>query len=137
MAEVVAGIGVSHIPALGAAMEGDASGPAGVVFEKFEPVRRWVRDLRLDTVIVIYNDHAAAFSLEMLPTFAIGAAGSYVPADEGYGARDVPGARGNLDLSWHLVDSVIPAGFDLAVCQKLDVDHGLTVPLTVLFGSPA
>jgi len=136
MAEVVAGIGVSHIPALGVAMEGDASGPAGVVFEKFEPVRRWVRDLRLDTVIVIYNDHASAFSLELLPTFAIGAADSYAPADEGYGARNVPVAHGDADLSWHLIDSVIPEGFDLAVAQKLDVDHGLTVPLTVLFGTP-
>jgi protocatechuate 4,5-dioxygenase, beta chain len=135
VAEIVAGIGVSHIPALGVAMTAGASSTE--VFEKFAPVRDWVRELELDTVIVIYNDHAAAFSLEMLPTFAIGAAGSYVPADEGYGARDVPVARGNLDLSWHLVDSVIPAGFDLAVCQKLDVDHGLTVPLTVLFGSPA
>lgn len=135
MAEIVAGIGVSHIPALGVAMTAGASPTE--VFEKFAPVRDWVREQELDTVIVIYNDHAAAFSLEMLPTFAIGAAGSYLPADEGYGARDVPVARGNLDLSWHLVDSVIPAGFDLTVCQKLDVDHGLTVPLTVLFGSPA
>jgi protocatechuate 4,5-dioxygenase, beta chain len=136
MAEVVAGIGVSHIPALGVAMEGDASGPAGVVFEKFAPVRQWIRDLRLDTVIVIYNDHASAFSLELLPTFAIGAAESYAPADEGYGARNVPVAQGDGDLSWHLIDSVIPEGFDLAVAQKLDIDHGLTVPLTVLFGTP-
>ncbi|MFC4945775.1 class III extradiol dioxygenase subunit beta [Pseudonocardia sp. GCM10023141] len=136
MAELIAGVGVSHIPALGVAMEGDGSGPAAVVHEKFAPVRQWVRDLELDTVIVIYNDHASAFSLELLPTFAIGAAESYAPADEGYGARDVPVVRGDANLSWHLIDSVIPAGFDLAVAQKLDVDHGLTVPLTVLFGSP-
>jgi protocatechuate 4,5-dioxygenase beta chain len=134
MAEIVAGVGVSHIPALGSAMEGSA--PAGDVFGKFAPVRDWVRDLALDTVIVVYNDHASAFSLELLPTFAIGAAESYPPADEGYGPRQVPVARGDVELSWHVIDSVIPAGFDLAVCQKLDVDHGLTVPLTVLFGSP-
>jgi protocatechuate 4,5-dioxygenase beta chain len=134
MAEIVAGIGVSHIPALGVAMSAGAS--SSEVFEKFSPVRDWVRELELDTVVVVYNDHASAFSLEMLPTFAIGAAESYAPADEGYGARDVPPARGDADLSWHLIDSVIPDGFDLAVCQSLDVDHGLTVPLTVLFGEP-
>jgi Catalytic LigB subunit of aromatic ring-opening dioxygenase len=61
-------------------MEGDGTGPAADVFAKFAPVREWVRDLRLDTVIVIYNDHASAFSLELLPTFAIGAAESYAPA---------------------------------------------------------
>jgi protocatechuate 4,5-dioxygenase beta chain len=134
MAEIVAGVGVSHIPQLGGAMT--AGAPPSEVFDKFAPVRDWIRALELDTIIVIYNDHACAFSLEMMPTFAIGAAESYDPADEGYGARDVPAARGDSDLSWHLIDSVIPAGFDLAVCQKLDVDHGFTVPLTVLFADP-
>jgi protocatechuate 4,5-dioxygenase beta chain len=137
VAEVIAGIGVSHIPALGVAMEGDGAGAVAEVFEKFAPVRDWVRELELDTVIVVYNDHASAFSLELLPTFAIGAAESYAPADEGYGARDVPVVPGDADLSWHLIESVIPEGFDLAVAQKLDVDHGLTVPLTVLFGTTA
>jgi protocatechuate 4,5-dioxygenase beta chain len=104
MAEIVAGIGVSHIPALGMAMS--ASAAPTEVFEKFAPVRDWVRELELDTMIVIYNDHGSAFSLEMLPTFAIGAAQSYAPADEGYGARDVPVPRGNVDLSWLVVNVV-------------------------------
>jgi protocatechuate 4,5-dioxygenase beta chain len=134
VAEIIAGIGVSHIPQLPGAID---AGPGGTgVHEKFAPVRDRVRELELDTVVVVYNDHAAAFSLEMLPTFAIGAAESYSPADEGYGARPVPAAQGDADLSWHLIDSVIPDGFDLAVCQQLDVDHGLTVPLSVLFGNP-
>jgi protocatechuate 4,5-dioxygenase beta chain len=136
MAEVVAGVGVSHIPALGAMMEGAPGGPTATVFDTFAPIRDWVAERELDTLIVIYNDHASAFSLELLPTFAIGAAPSYAPADEGYGPRQVPVAEGDLDLSWHLIDQVIPAGFDLAVCQQLDVDHGLTVPMTVLFGTP-
>jgi len=136
MGEVIAGVGVSHIPALGAAMEVGQEGPAGTVFATFEPVREWVERLDLDTLIVIYNDHASAFSLELYPTFAIGAAASYAPADEGYGARDVPDCEGDVDLSWHLIDSVIPEGFDLAICQQLDVDHGFTVPLTVLYGRP-
>jgi hypothetical protein len=80
-------------------MEGGGTGPAADVFAKFAPVREWVRDLRLDTVIVIYNDHASAFSLELLPTFAIGAAESY--AQQGTRAghinskfdRSPPGAR--------------------------------------------
>lgn len=136
MAEVIVGVGVSHVPALGAAMESGQEGPAATVFETFEPVRDWVDRFDLDTLIVVYNDHASAFSLELYPTFAIGAAASYAPADEGYGARDVPDCEGDLDLSWHLIDNVIPMGFDLAICQQLDVDHGLTVPLTVLYGTP-
>lgn len=136
MAEIVAGVGLSHIPALGIAMEGDGSGPTAAVYEKFVPLREWIQSQQLDTVIVVYNDHAASFSLELMPTFAIGAAETYAPADEGYGARDVPVAHGDVDLSWHVIDSVIPEGFDLTVAQRLDVDHGLTVPMSVLFGRP-
>ena len=137
MADVVFGVGVSHIPALGATMEKGAQGPTSSVFDTFAPVREWVAKREVDTLVVVYNDHACAFSLELLPTFAIGAATTYRPADEGYGPRQVPVAEGDLDLSWHLIDQLIPDGFDLTVCQQLDVDHGFTVPLTVLFGTPS
>ncbi|MEZ2389110.1 class III extradiol dioxygenase family protein [bacterium RCC_150] len=135
MAEIVAGLGISHIPTLGAIMRERPNDPdTAIVYDTFEPVRSWIAEMELDAVVVIYNDHAAEFSLEMLPTFAIGAADSYRPADEGYGRSAVPTVPGDAELSWHIIDSVIPSGFDLVVCQSLDVDHGVTVPLTVVFG---
>ena len=47
-----------------------------------------------DVVILVYNDHASAFDMKVIPTFAIGCADEFQPADEGWGPRPVPtGAR--------------------------------------------
>jgi len=139
VAEVVGGVGTSHVPAIGAAVDRGLtdSEPWRQVFTGYEPVRTWIAEQRPDVAIVVYNDHGAAFSLDLLPTFAIGVAEVYPPADEGYGVRDIPAIHGDPDLSWHLVESLAADDFDLTVCQRLPVDHGLTVPLSVLFGAPS
>ena len=85
-------------------------------------------------MILVYNDHASAFSLEMIPTFALGCAESFAPADEGWGARPVPVVQGHPELAWHIAQSVILDEFDITIVNRMDVDHGLTVPLSLLFG---
>ena len=86
--------------------------------------------------IVVYNDHANAFSLELIPTFALGLADEFPVADEGYGPRPVPTVHGHPDLAWHLAESLILDEFDLTLVNEMTVDHGLTVPLSVMFGQP-
>ena len=90
-----------------------------------------------DVVFLVYNDHANAFSLEMIPTFAIGCAEEFKPADEGWGPRPVPVVKGHPELAAHIAQSVIQDEFDLTIVNRMDVDHGLTVPLSLLFGQPA
>src|SRR5947207_15884320 len=36
----------------------------------------------------------------------------------------------------HIAQSVIKDDFDLTIANKMDVDHGLTVPLSLMFGQP-
>jgi protocatechuate 4,5-dioxygenase beta chain len=87
-------------------------------------------------VILVYNDHASAFSLEMIPTFAIGCAAEFAPADEGWGPRPVPTVIGHPALAWHIAQSAILDEFDMTIVNRMDVDHGLTVPLSLMFGQP-
>jgi protocatechuate 4,5-dioxygenase beta chain len=87
-------------------------------------------------VLLVYNDHATAFSLELIPTFAIGCAASFDPADEGWGARPVATVVGHPELASHIAQSVIQQDFDLTIVNRMDVDHGLTVPLSLMFGQP-
>src|SRR5256886_5387785 len=89
-----------------------------------------------DVAIVVYNDHASAFSVEMIPTFALGCAAEFPPADEGWGPRPVPVLKGHPELAAHIAQSVILDEFDLTIVNKMEVDHGLTVPMNLLFGSP-
>ena len=138
MAEVIAGVGTSHVPAVGAAIDHDECDQPywAPYFDKIEPARRWMAETRPEVCVVVYNDHASAFSLRLVPTFALGVAASFAPADEGYGPRPVPTVEGHSELAWHLAESLILDEFDMAIANELDVDHGLTVPLSVLCGRP-
>ena len=138
MARITAGIGSSHVPAIGAALDNGRTGEPGwrPVFQGYEWVKAWLKDNRPDVVILVYNDHASNFSLEVVPTFAIGCAERFEPADEGWGPRPVPPVMGHPALAWHITESLIQEEFDMTIVNRLDVDHGLTVPLSLMFGQP-
>jgi len=138
MARVVGGVGTSHVPAVGAAIDHDeATDPYWApYFDKIGPARDWMADADPDVCIVVYNDHASAFSLQLIPTFALGVAAELPPADEGYGPRGVPAADGHPELAWHLAESLILDEFDLTIVNEMPIDHGCTVPLSVMYGRP-
>jgi protocatechuate 4,5-dioxygenase beta chain len=138
MARITAGVASSHIPAVGAAIDlGKTQEPYWApVFKGYEFSKRWMQENRPDVIVLVYNDHATAFSLDIIPTFAIGCASSFVPADEGWGPRPVPIVEGHPELAAHIAQSVIQQDFDLTIVNKMDVDHGLTVPLSLMCGSP-
>jgi len=138
MARITAGIATSHIPAVGAAIDlGKTTEPYWQpVFKGYEFSKRWIVEKMPDVVVLVYNDHASAFSLEIIPTFAIGCAERFAPADEGWGPRPVPDVEGHPELAWHIAQSTILDEFDMTIVNKMDVDHGLTVPLSLLFGQP-
>lgn len=138
MARITAGVATSHVPAIGAALDnGRADEPYWrPLFAGYEPSKRWIAEAKPDVVILVYNDHASAFSLDIVPTFALGCAESFQPADEGWGPRPVPLVEGHPELAAHLAQSVIQQDFDLTIVNRMDVDHGLTVPLSLMFGQP-
>jgi protocatechuate 4,5-dioxygenase beta chain len=107
------------------------------VFSGFEKSKEWMANAKPDVVIAVYNDHASAFSVELIPTFALGCAAEFPPADEGWGPRPVPVVKGHPALASHIAQSVILDEFDLTIVNKMEVDHGLTVPLNLMFGTPA
>lgn len=138
MARITAGVATSHVPLLGRAIDtGVTQEPYyKPIFDGYDFVRAWEEQQKPDVVILVYNDHASAFSLECVPTFAIGCAEEFQPADEGFGPRPVPVVQGAPDLAWHIAQSVIEQDFDITIINKMDVDHGLTVPLSLMFGQP-
>ena len=106
------------------------------LFEGYEFAKQWIAEEKPDVILLVYNDHASAFSMDFVPTFAIGCAEKFEPADEGWGPRPVPTVEGHPRLAAHLAQSVIQQDFDLTIVNKMDVDHGLTVPLSLMFGQP-
>ena len=138
MARITAAIASSHVPAIGAAIDNGKTEDAywKPIFEGYEWTQQWLKEEKPDVVILVYNDHASAFSMDIIPTFAIGCAEEYQSADEGWGPRPVPPVVGEPDLAWHIAQSCILDEFDLTIINKMDVDHGLTVPMSLMFGQP-
>ncbi|HEY8539981.1 MAG TPA: class III extradiol dioxygenase subunit beta [Steroidobacteraceae bacterium] len=138
MARITAGVTTSHVPAIGAAIDlGKTQEPYWApVFKGYEFSKQWMKENTPDVIFLVYNDHATAFDLNFVPTFAIGCAEEFQPADEGWGRRPVPVVKGHPELAAHIAQSVIQSDFDLTIINKMDVDHGLTVPLSLMFGQP-
>ncbi len=138
MAKITAGVATSHVPAIGAALDNGKSGDDywSPVFAGYEFAKQWIAREKPDVVVLVYNDHASAFSLELIPTFAIGCAERFAPADEGWGPRPVPVVEGHPALAWHMAEALILDEFDMTIVNKMDVDHGLTVPMSLMFGQP-
>lgn len=138
MAEVIWGLGTSHVPSIGAAMDhGKTQEPYWKpLFDGYAPAREWMAEHRPDIAVIVYNDHANAVDLDLIPTFGIGTAESYDVADEGWGRRPVPTVVGAPELSEHLVTELMDESFDIATFHRLNVDHGLTVPLSVYCPDP-
>ncbi|MGL4409605.1 MAG: class III extradiol dioxygenase subunit beta [Zoogloea sp.] len=138
MARISASVYTSHVPAIGAALD---MGKAGEdywkpVFAGYEFGKEWIKAEKPDVIFLVYNDHATAFSLDLIPTFALGTGAEFKPADEGWGPRPVPMVHGHPELAAHIAQSVIMEDFDLTLVNKMEVDHGLTVPLSLMFGQP-
>ncbi len=139
MSRITASVYSSHVPAIGAAIDQGKTEEAywKPVFTGYSFSKQWIQAEQPDVIFLVYNDHATAFSLELIPTFALGLAAQFSPADEGYGPRPVPVVQGHPELASHIAQSVIQDDFDLTLVNKMDVDHGLTVPLSLMFGQPA
>ena len=135
MAQLIGAITTSHVPAIGGAIARRVQHEPywKPFFDGFVPVREWLARARPDVVVMVYNDHGLNFFLDKMPTFAVGAAPEYRNADEGWGIPTMPPFKGNLDLSWHLIESLVGEDFDLTTCQEMQVDHAFTLPMALLW----
>lgn len=138
MAYVSSGVACSHVPALGVASDqgitdDDYYSP---IFKGFEYSKEWMEKEKPDVIFLVYNDHCTAFDATIIPTFAIGCGAEYPPADEGWGPRPVPVVKGHQELAAHIAQSLVLDMFDITIINQMEVDHGLTVPLTMMYGKP-
>ena len=135
MAKIVGMLTTSHVPAIGGAIAKNLQQDAywKPFFDGFIPVRKWLDETKPDVAVVLYNDHGLNFFLDKMPTFSVGAAPEYHNADEGWGIPTLAPTRGDVDLSWHLINKLIDREFDITTCQEMLVDHAFTIPLKLFW----
>ncbi len=139
MAQVVGGYFTSHVPAIGGAIQRGEQQSAywKPFFDGFPPVRQWLAEVRPDVAVVFYNDHGLNFFLDAMPTFAVGAAAHYDNEDEGWGLPVYKSFTGHPALSWHIIDALVGAEFDITTCQAMKVDHALSIPFELAWPDAA
>ena len=139
MAKIIAGVGSSHVPAIGAAhrqrQDRGAVLEAGVLrLRAIQAVdgecqaRRRHRRLQRPRLGVLGRDRSR-------PSRSAARRNSRPPTKAGARAR-CRSCKGHPALASHIAQSVILDEFDLTICNKMEVDHGLTVPMNLLFGKP-
>jgi len=135
MAQIIGGIGTTHVPSIGKAISDGKQNDLywSPFFRGFDQVHKWLAAEKPDVAVVFYNDHGLNFFLDKLPTFAVGAANEYRNEDEGWGIPVSKSAAGDADLSWHLINRLVGDGFDLTICQEMLVDHAVTIPMALMW----
>ena len=135
MARIIGGIGTSHTPTIGYALDaGRHDDPSwSPIFAAYEPLKAWLAEKRPDAVFVIYNDHVTSFFFDHYSAFALGFGDSFDPADEGGGPRRLPAIKGDPALAQHIGEQLMAAEFDLSFFQRRPLDHGAFSPLSLLF----
>lgn len=134
MARIIGGIGTSHTPTIGFALDaGKQQDPTWApIFEAYCPLRSWLDETRPDVVFTIYNDHATSFFFDHYSAFALGVGERHSVADEGGGPRVPPPIDGHPALARHIAESLMADEFDMSFFQRRKLDHGCFSPMSLL-----
>jgi hypothetical protein len=138
MANLIGGIGASHSPSIAFAYDlAQEQAPQWKpFFDSVAQLREQVHAARPDVLVFVYNDHLWNFTLDTVPTFAIGVAESFELAPERERARALPQPQGDPALAWHLTRALMRDEFDLTVCQSMMLDHGFFSVMPLLCEPP-
>ena len=134
----VAGVATSHIPAIGAAWDNKKNRrallAAGVQrlrsfqrMDRQDQTGRLHRRLQRPHVGVLARDRA---------DLRHRLRGRIPDRRRRLGPAQGSTVKGHPELASHLVQSLVLDEFDITIVNKMEVDHGLTVPLTLMFGQP-
>jgi 2,3-dihydroxyphenylpropionate 1,2-dioxygenase len=122
MAEIIAGVAMSHSPLIMTSEE--AAGEKGKRFiQSANEMKKWLKDNEVDVMILVSDDHFNSYFYDHMPSFTIG-----INECEGWGDWHIP--EYNLpvqkDLAKHILDTGLKHNFDFAFSMKMKVDHGHT-----------
>jgi protocatechuate 4,5-dioxygenase beta chain len=127
MAELVGGFCVPHVPLVASQFESAPAAKQKVVMDGYATVTRRLRELRVDTVVMIGDDHYTIYGTDIVPRCLIGIGEVEGPVEPWLGIqrRNIPN---NTALAEHIMREGFAHEVDWAVSKTLAMDHSVTVP---------
>lgn len=136
MADLVMAVGVPHNPLLWRTMIDPVPADLVATAGHFASFGETIRELEVDSLVVVGSDHLRQFFLDNSPAFAVGRADHYPAIYEnevrtfGLEPCQVRGDRELADaISGH---HQLPAEIDFAFSNEWLLDHGFVIPLAYL-----
>lgn len=127
MAEIVGGFIMPHAPHSVAAPDAPPKEKADECWKAFETVRRRIKELEVDTVIVIGDDHYTIHGPNCIPSILIGIGDVSGPIEPWLGVERV-NIPNNEPLARHIMSHGHHNGVDWAFAKTMTLDHSCYVP---------
>lgn len=122
MAEIIAGVAMSHSPMI---MTNEAGG--GEKGQRFlqtaAEMKKYLEDSGADVIVLISDDHFNSYFYDHMPSFTIG-----IGECEGWGDWQLPkyNVPVQKELAKHILNTGLENNIDFAFTLKMKVDHGHT-----------
>lgn len=130
MAELVGVFAASHAPLAVREFEAAPEAQRNAAMAAYAEVGRRINAARPDILVVVSPDHWVNFFINNLPAVCLGIgeehAGPPEPWMKGFPLSAVPG---HPSFGRHLADTAFANDFDPAVTYRMELDHGICIPL--------
>lgn len=127
MAEVVGGFLMPHNPMLGIRPPVGDPKQQESVFQAFDYISNRLKELDVDTVIIIGDDHYTNFGPHCIPRYLIVTGDVDGPIEDWVGIARGP-IENNEALAKHILHTGYAQGIDWAFAKALTVDHAVAIP---------
>ncbi|WP_203553178.1 hypothetical protein [Bacillus sp. B15-48] len=122
MAQIVAGVAMSHSPMIMTNREG--GGEKGQRFlDTAANMKKWLEEVGADVIVLISDDHFNSYFYDHMPSFTVG-----IDRCEGWGDWEIPeyDIPVQKELAKHVLDTGLANNVDFAFSMRMKVDHGHT-----------
>lgn len=126
MGQIVAGFGASHVLFPPSGVEEKAER----VFAGLLEIRRRVRELKPDVLVLAGSDHLNTFSLAMQVTLGVGVADEYTTL--GDGGAPVATFAGQRDFAESFTRFAARRDYELVQIEEVRPDHGMAIPKLII-----
>lgn len=125
MAELVLIAASSHAPMMAAARDSADPGMRDRFLGALAHLRQELAQRRVDTLVILSNEHFTNFFLESFPQLCIGIGERNHGPAEGWLGIEQDWVAGDPELALPVARGLLERGIDVAFSHGLDMDHGI------------